>query len=157
MAYPDERRVTVDELKSISGIDDVEIIQRGDEEKDEGGRPLIGVAVARFGRITKSISNRHINPDDGLREIARAAREESGKKAKDNADDDAAPTPELVKTKDNTPPSQQDIEAQNASLQATLDDPTTAKVFSAPIDGQNSKGVSPPDSNSRTSDTTKSK
>ncbi len=74
-------KVPVDEetLIALSGADDVEIIARGDEERDEETKQVIlGVASVDFTFgdkvIHKSLHTKHIAPDDALREMARWAK-----------------------------------------------------------------------------------
>ena len=100
MAYPTIREITIDELLAESGADSVNIEARGDEARDDAGRVIPGLAVLtlNYGKATvvKTLSTRHINADDALRECARMAKADrdaglSAKKSSDKLPPDFVP------------------------------------------------------------------
>jgi hypothetical protein len=78
MATVEDTKVLIEELKDLSGADDVSILRWGDEDRDPAsGQIIAGEAIAEFKfggkKITKSLTTLHSNPKDALRETARMA------------------------------------------------------------------------------------
>lgn len=151
MSYPSTEKVTSAELQEISGAKEVVIVQRGDEERDGGGNIIVGTAIAEFDGKTKTMSTRHINPDDALRECARAIKQVAGvgkdgevRLTKDGEAIKEANSPEdLAKTEApvTNPPPQDGKKDEIPADEVIRDDPTDARVKSAVIDGPDSKGI----------------